>query len=157
MGKVHSLKVEQKIPAGLDEVWGFISSPKNLKEITPEYMGFDILTKEDISTMYQGMIINYIVRPVMGIPMHWTTEITTVEDRHYFIDEQRFGPYALWHHKHFLQPIDGGVLMTDLVHYKLPFGWIGNLGLPYVKSKLRGIFDFRFKALEQKFGIYQTR
>jgi ligand-binding SRPBCC domain-containing protein len=154
MATLHTFKKEQKIPATISEVWDFISSPKNLKEITPSYMGFDIISEEDTSVIYQGMFISYIVKPIFKIPMKWTTEITTVKEHEYFVDEQRFGPYSMWHHKHFIKAIEGGVLMTDLIHYKLPLGKIGNIGSPFVKSQLNEIFDFRFEAMERKFGAF---
>ncbi len=103
--------------------------------------------------MYAGMIIEYTVRPVLGIPLHWVTEITHVQEPEYFVDEQRFGPYALWHHKHFIRPVEGGVEMEDVVHYKLPLGWLGKLAhMLFVKRQLRQIFDFREKKLTELFG-----
>ena len=152
MGKIHVFKTEQKIPASIDQVWDFISQPANLKEITPSYMGFYIKSQEDLSKMYAGMIITYAVKPLFNIPLRWVTEITHVQDKEYFVEEQRFGPYALWHHKHFIKPIEGGALMTDIVHYKLPLGFLGDIGAGFVRGKLKEIFDFRFAAVEKKFG-----
>lgn len=137
------------------EVWDFISSPNNLKDITPPEMGFTVTSAEDMSKMYAGMIITYKVKPVLNIPVTWVTEITAVKENEYFVDEQRFGPYSLWHHKHFTKPIEGGVLMTDIIHYKLPFGVFGTIGIGFVKKKLNQIFNFRFKAVEEKFGKFK--
>lgn len=115
-------------------------------------MGFKILSGDD-RAMYPGQIIEYIVTPVLGIPTKWVTEITHVVDRQFFVDEQRFGPYALWHHKHFIQPIEGGVIMEDIVHYKLPLGLLGQLAHPFiVKPKLKEIFDHREQTLKKLFG-----
>ena len=100
--KIYTLQSKQNLPITIDEAWKFLSDPKNLKVITPEYMGFKTLSGDD-RAMFAGQIIQYIVTPVMGIPMKWVTEITHVKDNSYFVDEQRFGPYALWHHKHFLK------------------------------------------------------
>ena len=103
--------------------------------------------------MYSGQIIAYTVKPLFGIPLHWVTEITHVVEPHYFVDEQRFGPYAFWHHKHFLRPILGGVEMEDVVHYKLPFGFVGDIAdVLFVKNQLKQIFDYRFVKLEALFG-----
>ena len=96
--KIYTLHTKQNLPISLDEAWAFLSDPKNLKTITPDYMGFKTLSGDD-RPMFPGQIIQYIVTPVMGIPMKWVTEITHVVDKKYFVDEQRFGPYALWHHK----------------------------------------------------------
>ena len=110
----------------IDEVWDFISSPVNLKEITPDYMGFDIVTEDIPKRMYEGMIIGYKVSPIAGIKTKWLTEITHVVDKKYFVDEQRIGPYKMWHHQHFIEPLpEGGVLMTDIVTYQPPFGFFG--------------------------------
>lgn len=129
-----------------------MSEPKNLKEITPDYMGFNILSGAD-RPMYAGQIIQYIVTPVLGIKTKWVTEITHVVDGSYFVDEQRFGPYSLWHHKHFIKEIDGGVEMEDIVDYKIPFGWLGQLMHPIlVKPKLNEIFRYRTAKLEELFG-----
>ena len=136
----------------MSEAWEFLSDPKNLKVITPDYMGFHILSGAD-RPMYAGQIIQYIVTPVMGIKTKWVTEITHVKDMTYFVDEQRFGPYALWHHKHFIKEIEGGVEMEDIIDYKLPLGWLGQLAHPIlVKPKLKEIFDYRRTKLNELFG-----
>ena len=98
--KIYRLHKTQNIPITMNQAWEFLSSPANLKTITPDYMGFHILSGAD-RPMFPGQIIQYIVTPVMGIKTKWVTEITHVKDKEYFVDEQRFGPYALWHHKHF--------------------------------------------------------
>lgn len=148
---MHTLKTIQRLPISLEEAWDFFSSPKNLKTITPPYMGFDI-TSGGEEKMYAGQIITYIVKPILGIPMEWVTEITHVQEPFYFVDEQRFGPYALWHHKHFFKEIPGGIEMQDVVHYKIPLGPIGKLmNHLYIKNKLKEIFDYRYQTLEKMF------
>ena len=151
-GIVYRLSSKQKLPISVDEAWEFLSSPKNLKIITPNYMSFDIISGDD-KPMYAGQIIQYIVTPVLGIKTNWVTEITQVVDKKYFVDEQRFGPYALWHHKHFIHPIRGGVEMEDIIDYKVPFGFIGRMvHLFLVKPKLTEIFNYRTKKLNELFG-----
>jgi ligand-binding SRPBCC domain-containing protein len=152
----YQLHKTLKIPASLDQVWDFISSPANLKKITPEYMGFNITSKVLSEKMYPGMIISYKVSPVLGIKMTWVTEITQVKEKEYFVDEQRVGPYSMWHHEHKIEPIEGGVLMTDIVSYKPPFGILGSIANSIlIKKQLQGIFDFRTVALEKMFGKYK--
>jgi ligand-binding SRPBCC domain-containing protein len=152
----YQLHKTLKIPASLDQVWDFISSPANLKKITPEYMGFNITSKVLSEKMYPGMIISYKVSPVLGIKMTWVTEITQVKEKEYFVDEQRVGPYLMWHHEHKIEPIEGGVLMTDIVSYKPPFGFLGSIANSIlIKKQLQGIFDFRTVALEKMFGKYK--
>ncbi len=149
---LHRLERIQKLPISLEEAWNFFSSPSNLEAITPDYMGFRVLSSLP-PKMYAGQIIEYKVSPLLGIPLHWVTEITQVEAPVFFIDEQRFGPYAFWHHQHHFLPINGGVQMRDIIHYKLPFGPLGTLAQSFfVQKQLEGIFDFRFKILEEKFG-----
>jgi ligand-binding SRPBCC domain-containing protein len=146
---------EQKVPASLEEVWDFISSPKNLKKITPDYMGFDITSKHLPDKMYPGMIISYIVKPVLGIKTTWVTEITHVKDNEFFVDEQRVGPYTIWHHQHRVQAIEGGTLMTDIVSYKPPFGILGRMANSLlIADKLEEIFAYREKALIEIFGSF---
>jgi ligand-binding SRPBCC domain-containing protein len=153
--KIYTLHKKQKLPITVDQAWDFLSDPKNLKTITPNYMGFNILSGAD-RPMFAGQIIQYIVTPVLGIKTKWVTEITHVVDKHYFVDEQRFGPYALWHHKHFIKEIDGGIEMEDIIDYKLPFGILGQLVQPFlVKPKLEEIFNYRTKKLEELFGKLQ--
>lgn len=150
--KIYRLHTTQKLPIGIDKAWDFFSDPKNLKIITPDYMGFNTLSGDD-RKMFPGQIIQYIVKPVMGIPVKWVTEITHVQDKYYFVDEQRFGPYSLWHHKHFFKEIEGGIEMEDIVDYKLPFGILGQLLHPFlVKPKLQQIFDYRSEKLKSLFG-----
>jgi ligand-binding SRPBCC domain-containing protein len=152
--KIYTLHKKQKLPISVDQAWKFLSDPKNLKVITPDYMSFNILSGAD-RPMYAGQIIQYIVTPVLGIKTKWVTEITHIVDKHYFVDEQRFGPYALWHHKHFIKEIDGGVEMEDIIDYKVPFGIIGQLVHPFlVKPKLNEIFAYRKEKLESLFGTY---
>ena len=149
----YQLHKTQKIPATIDKVWDFISSPANLKKITPEYMGFNITSKMLSEKMYPGMIISYKVSPVLGIKMTWVTEITQVKEKEYFVDEQRVGPYSMWHHEHKIEPVEGGVLMTDIVSYKPPFGFLGSIANSLlIKNQLEEIFEFRTVAMEKMFG-----
>lgn len=152
---INTLFFEQKIQATIPEVWDFISSPKNLKIITPPYMAFDIITKNLPDKMYPGIIISYYVKPVMGIKLLWVSEITQVKNQEYFVDEQRIGPYRFWHHQHHIQPIDGGVLLTDIVNYSPPYGYVGKIANKFfINRQLGEIFDFRTKKLEELFGKY---
>ena len=153
MSKVYSIKTVQKIPITLTEAWAFFSKPDNLKQITPADLGFNIISKHHGETMYPGQVIEYKISPLLGISLYWMTEITHVADQKYFVDEQRFGPYSLWHHHHHFKTIEGGVEMTDIVHYKLPLFFIGDIAHTlFVKAQLQKIFDYRFDAVEQKFG-----
>lgn len=145
----------QKIPAPLDAVWEFISNPNNLKEITPASLDFRVTSHHNGTPMYAGMIITYIVKPLFGIPLKWMTEITHVKEKEYFVDEQRVGPYRLWHHQHKIEPIADGVLMTDIVTYMPPFYFIGTIANQFViRRKLREIFDYRTLSIENKFGVF---
>jgi ligand-binding SRPBCC domain-containing protein len=148
----YQLRKNQFVPATIEEVWDFISSPKNLKEITPERMGFVITSPNLPEKMYPGMIISYKVRPLLGIPMTWVTEITHVVEKKYFVDEQRVGPYAMWHHQHFIEPHENGVMMTDIVSYKPPLGFLGSIAnVLLIGRQLEGIFAYREKALKKRF------
>jgi len=152
--KIFQLHKKQNLPITVEQAWEFLSNPANLKTITPDYMSFDILSGAD-RPIFSGQIIQYIVTPVLGIKTKWVTEITHVKDKEYFVDEQRFGPYALWHHKHFIKEIDGGVEMEDIIDYKVPLGCLGQLVQPFfVKPKLEEIFNYRTQKLEALFGKY---
>jgi ligand-binding SRPBCC domain-containing protein len=154
----HSIKTVQKIPISLEMAWDFFSNPANLQAITPENMGFKVISKHHGDTMYVGQIIEYTVKPVLGVPFYWMTEITHVKDSSYFIDEQRFGPYSLWHHQHHFKAIEGGVEMTDIVHYKNPMWLFGRIANTlFVQKKLKGIFDYRFKKVEELFGVWKEK
>ncbi len=153
----YQLKTSQKIPATIDRVWEFISSPANLKRITPDHMGFDITSGDLPERMYPGMMISYKVSPLLGIKMTWVTEITHVKEGVYFVDEQRVGPYTLWHHEHFIEPIEGGgVLMRDIVSYKPPLGFMGAVANAlFIQRQLEGIIAYRHKAVEEMFGVLE--
>jgi ligand-binding SRPBCC domain-containing protein len=152
--KIYSFETTQEIPLSISEAWDFLSSPANLKKITPPEMGFEITSDYKGEKMYAGQIISYIVKPLAGIPMRWVTEITHVAEPRYFVDEQRFGPYAMWHHKHFIEKSENGVIMRDVVHYAIPMGIIGQLlNTLVIRKKIKAIFDYRFKKLEAMFGI----
>ena len=151
----YQFERSQKINASKEEIWDFISSPANLKKITPAYMGFDITSKNTAEKMYEGMLISYLVKPLLNIKTSWVTEITHINEGHFFIDEQRMGPYKLWHHQHFIEEIPNGVLMKDIVSYIPPFGFLGAIANQLIiKNKLAQIFAFRKEALEKKYGVY---
>ena len=153
--KIYTLHKKQKLPISLEEAWNFLSNPKNLKIITPDYMSFDMITKTD-RPLYTGQILQYIVTPLLGIKTKWVSEITHIENKKYFVDEQLYGPYSLWHHKHFIKEIDGGVEMEDIIDYKIPLGILGQLVHPFlVKPKLEEIFSYRQKKLIELFGEYK--
>ncbi|MEJ7766855.1 MAG: SRPBCC family protein [Chitinophagaceae bacterium] len=150
---VYSIKTVQKIPATLEKAWLFFSRPNNLQAITPSHLGFKILSRHHGDTMYTGQIIEYKIKPVLGIPVYWMTEITHVDNQRFFVDEQRYGPYSMWHHQHHFKEIDGGVEMTDIVHYKIPFSFLGAIANSlFVRKQLEEIFSFRFKKTEEIFG-----
>lgn len=149
---MHQLKTVQKLPVSLQEAWDFFSSPKNLALITPEALNL-VPTCDLPEKMYPGIFIEYTVRPLFGIPTKWVTEITHIKDREYFVDEQRLGPYKIWHHQHHFRSIPGGVEMTDIVDYRLPFGPVGILMEKMMVGKtVREIFKFREKRLIELFG-----
>ena len=153
--KIYNKSSKQNVPISLDEAWEFLSNPKNLKIITPDYMGFVIESGAD-RPLFAGQIIQYIVTPVLGIKTKWVSEITHVVDKKYFVDEQRYGPYSMWHHKHFLKEIDGGVEIEDVIDYKIPLGFIGQLVHPFlVKPKLEEIFEYRRMKLIELFGEFK--
>lgn len=143
---------QQWLPIALDEAWDFFSSPKNLNDITPEDMIFEI--KSDVpEKMYEGLFIVYSIRPIMNIPMRWVTEITHIADKKFFVDEQRVGPYNIWHHEHHFEEKDGGVLMTDILHYDVGMSFLGWIASKlFVDKKVQNIFDYRTKILDKRFG-----
>nr|WP_299067562.1 SRPBCC family protein [uncultured Allomuricauda sp.] len=150
--KLYQLYSKQLLPISKQKAWEFLSSPKNLKVITPDHMGFHILSGAD-RPMFSGQIIQYIVKPFPFFSTKWVTEITHVVEGEYFVDEQRFGPYALWHHKHFLKETEKGVEMEDIIDLKLPFGILGQIAYPIiVKKQLRQIFKYREEKLVELFG-----
>jgi len=150
---MHFLKTVQRLPIDLSTAWDFFSSPDNLKVITPAKMGFEVTSQYKEDKMYPGMIITYKIHPLLGIPLNWTTEITHVDHTKYFVDEQRFGPYKFWHHQHKFYEIPGGIEMIDILHYKVGFGFLGNIiNSLVVKKQLDYIFGYRYKKLEEIFG-----
>ncbi len=155
---VYRFERTQKIPVDLHTAWEFFLSPANLGKITPPEMDFVITGRHPPEKMYPGMIITYTVRPVLGIRMQWVTEITQVREPHFFIDEQRSGPYRIWHHQHHFTEIPGGVEMEDIIHYKLPMSL---LSFPFrgllVEKQLNRVFDFRKETLIKMFGKYEKQ
>jgi ligand-binding SRPBCC domain-containing protein len=150
---VYSFQTRQVLPVSLEKAWDYFSNPANLQSITPKNMGFEIISKFHGNKMYPGQLIEYKVRPLLNIPLYWMTEITHVEEGKFFVDEQRFGPYSLWHHQHHFRAVPEGVEMIDIVHYKVPLGWLGDLAnWLFVRKKLKSIFDFRYQAVEKLFS-----
>ncbi len=151
---IKKYEVKQIVNLPLADAWDYFSSPKNLEEITPDYLKFKIISDLP-EKMYQGMIIQYTVTPLLAIPLRWVTEITHVKDKEYFVDEQRFGPYKFWHHQHFFKELEGGQTeMTDIVHYDVPFGLVGRIvAQVMVDKKVKEIFEFRKKILDCNFKL----
>jgi ligand-binding SRPBCC domain-containing protein len=153
MGKVYSLYSRQRVPAPLEKVWAFFSDASNLLNVTPPHLNLKVTNEVYGGEVYAGQVMTYNVKPLLGIPLSWMTEITHVVPQKYFVDEQRKGPYKLWHHQHHFTAIEGGVEMTDLVHYRLPFGILGSLANSLVvKKELRKIFTYRYQKVEELFG-----
>jgi ligand-binding SRPBCC domain-containing protein len=150
--KLYQFKDQLTINASLDEVWDFISSPSNLRLITPSQMAFEITSPDLPSKMHPGMIISYRVSPLPMMRTTWVTEITYVQEKSYFVDEQRFGPYSFWQHQHWLTPTEQGVVMTDIITYKIPFGVIGRLAnWLFIGQQIQKIFAYRRQALGKIF------
>ena len=153
--KIYTVHKKQQLPITVDEAWKFLSNPRNLKIITPSYMSFDIISGAE-KPMFAGQIIQYLVTPILGIKTKWVSEITHFEEKKYFVDVQLYGPYALWHHKHFINKIDGGVELEDIIDYKVPLGILGQMVHPLIVApKLKEIFEYRKQALNELFGEYK--
>jgi ligand-binding SRPBCC domain-containing protein len=150
---VYVLKQVQKMPVSLERAWNFFSQPKNLAVITPEYLNLKFTNELFHEETYPGQVITYKVKPLLGIPVFWMTEITHVERFRYFVDEQRSGPYAMWHHEHHFKEIPGGVEMTDIIHYRLPFGIFGRIGASFIRKQLDGLFSYRKQKIDELFGV----
>ena len=151
--KIYQLKSSQRLPISLETAWNFFSNPANLSKITPNWLNFEVCT-ELPEKVHAGMIITYFVRPLLNIPQTWITEITHLNEPNYFVDEQRFGPYKMWHHEHiFTETEDGGVLMEDTASYIIPFGFVGRiLNRSIISQKIKEIFNYRSNVLEKMFG-----
>ena len=154
---MYSFKTVQKIPASLQQVWDFFSHHANLKQIIQPGIGFTVISRHHGNLLFAGQIIEYRLKPIWGIPIYWMTEITHVKEREYFADEQRRGPYGFWQHQHHFKEIQGGVEMTDIVHYRVPLWFIGYLANAlFVRRKLKQIFDYRSKRMEEIFGKWEA-
>jgi len=151
--KIYNLKRTQILPISLGEAWDFFSSPRNLSKITPQEMGFEIQYISGGNKTYAGQIIAYKIKILRAISVDWVTEITHVNENNYFVDEQRFGPYALWHHQHHFKTVSNGVEMVDEVNYAIPFGFLGRLAhWLFVARQVSSIFEHRYKTLEAYFS-----
>ena len=150
---IFTLEARQELPINIEEAWDFFSSPKNLVKITHKQMGFKITSGEP-SKMYEGQIITYSVAILPGVRSGWVTEITHVDEPRLFVDEQRFGPYSMWHHEHSFEALEtGGIMMKDKVSYKIPFGPMGTLVEKFfIRNQLKNIFSHREKILNQLFN-----
>ena len=154
--KIYTFKNQQKLPINIDTAWEFLCNPNNLEKLTPAKMQMKLLSKIT-KPMYPGQILKHRVTLFPGIKTTWVSEIRQYKHKDYFVDVQLFGPYALWHHKHFVKEIDGGVITEDVIDYKVPFGILGQLLHPIiVKPKLEAIFNYRTSQMEAMFGSYNA-
>ena len=149
---IYTMVAEQTVTASLEEMWDFFTLPKNLSKICPDNMEFKI-TNQPADLTYAGQIITYVIKIFPGVKTNWITEITHLHDREFFVDEQRIGPYKMWHHEHHFRELeDGRVKMTDIVNYKLPFGIFGTIiAGNIIEKKVRDIFECRFRKIEELF------
>ena len=148
---MKKLVQEQLLPIPLEQAWNFFATPKNLNEVTPDDLVFEI-TSQIPDKMYEGLMITYKIKPLLNVSINWCTEITHIKEQEYFVDEQRKGPYNIWHHEHHFKAVEGGTLMTDILHYdigKSIFGWMA--GKLFVDQQVNHIFSHRYKALENYF------
>jgi ligand-binding SRPBCC domain-containing protein len=148
---MYQLRRKQLVKTDIDTCWQFFSSPKNLEVITPSYLNFRVLT-EVPNEMYEGLLISYKVSPLFNVPLNWVTEITHVKEGEFFVDEQRIGPYTLWHHEHHFKKVEDGIEMIDIVSYVLPFGWFGRLAHRlFLRKQIEGIFEYRQSIVDSLF------
>ncbi len=150
--KLYKLEDKTLINTSMEHCWDFFSNPKNLPIITPEYLSFNI-KNELPERMYEGLIIEYTVNPIMKVPLTWISEITFMKKPFYFVDEQRFGPYKFWHHQHYFENSSNGIIMKDIVYYSLHFSFIGKLVHSLiVRKKLEHIFQYRKNIIDNLFN-----
>lgn len=153
MSRIYRLESIQKIPGSKEDLWKYFSDPRNLFSITPSSLNLKMTGKDNSNQLHTGQTIHYVVRPLFGIPMKWTTEIIELDPGRMFVDVQKKGPYKLWKHRHVFNQIDGGVEMVDIVDYRLPFGYAGDMVHSLmVKKKLKQIFDYRYQVVNNLFG-----
>ena len=153
---MYQLKRTQFIKADLQTCWKYFSAPGNLHIITPDYVDFRVHTFVP-ENMYEGLIIKYTMKPILGIRLNWISEIKTIRDENYFVDEQREGPYKMWHHEHHFKEVEGGVEMTDIISYLMPYGIIGKLAhWLFIRRQLDEIFAYRFNKVNELFPSEQT-
>lgn len=153
--RLHRLQARQRLPISVDEAWEFFATPRNLPEMTPESLHFTI-TSELPERMHVGLALTYTVTPLFNIPLSWMTVITAIDDGTAFSDEQRVGPYKMWHHQHLFRAVEGGMETRDLVHYALPFDPLSRpLHDLVVLQRLQEIFAFRYQTLAQRFGTME--
>lgn len=148
MSRTYRIHAKQFLPVSVEQAWDYFSRSENLQYITPASLGLRVTSAPQEGPVYAGQIIEYTLRPVLGIPLYWMTEITHVEHRRFFADEQRFGPYSFWHHQHHFREVSGGVEMTDMVHYRVPLGWLGDLANSlFVARQLNTLFAYRSEVI----------
>lgn len=149
---IYRLSRTVALPIDIDTAWRFFSDPRNLPVITPPSLKFKLIT-ENVPTMYAGQMLTYSVRPLFNIPLRWVSEITHVKAPYFFVDEQRYGPYRLWHHQHHFRETESGVEIEDIVDYILPFSFLGALAHRFVvANKLNEIFNYRTEVLKTRFS-----
>lgn len=148
---VYTFTYETKLKGSLDTVWDFFSHPKNLDKITPPDLAFRTIG-EVPDRAYAGLILHHIVRPLFNIPMRWVTEITHCNAPQMFVDEQRSGPYAMWHHQHHFAAEGEYVRMRDIVTYRIGYGVFDCLINPLVvRPKIQSIFSYRDRIITDIF------
>ncbi len=153
---VHKLIYTQIIPADIEDVWNFFSNPENLVKITPKEMHMRIINKGEVGSLYKGMTIGYKLFPFFDFPVRWSTEIMRVDKPYEFEDQQKSGPYEVWRHKHLFREVPGGVEMTDIIEYRIPFGFIGEmLDQLLIHKRLEYVFNYRREKIEEIFGVVQ--
>ena len=149
--RVHLLERSQRLPGPPEEVFAFFGEAHNLEEITPPFLGFEVVTPRPID-MKAGTLIEYRLK-LHGVRLSWLTRIEVWEPGQRFVDRQLEGPYRLWHHTHVFERDGEGTIMRDVVRYALPLGPLGEMArLVLVRRDLDRIFDFRQDEVSRRFN-----
>lgn len=152
--KVTQWTASQKVNGNIEEVWSFFSNPANLDQLTPKEVNFSIQSISGEGSMYPGMLVQYRIRPFKWLPINffWVAEIKQVQKHIRFIDEQRYGPFAFWYHEHAFEIVDGGVMVKDILHYRVPLGFIGKIiDRLVIRLAIKRIFNTRTEILHEYF------
>jgi ligand-binding SRPBCC domain-containing protein len=125
------------IDAPVETVFAFHERPDALRLLSPPFPPVRVAGKTG------GLEKGSQVRLRVGF-VRWDAVHTAFERNQIFADQQVYGPFERWEHRHEFEDLGDTTRLTDRVVYLLPGGFAANAGLGWLVNLALGLL-FRYR------------